>query len=136
LTTTTQQPRIIGTQPQRAPAQLRTPSIGSMTLLFLEPPAGPVASHDDDTSYYQDPPANRPASQPAGSGGSDLRMLRAAREAATGMGISANKIRAVVENPDEVGPDERNPSRMRLLGGGLEIIVGTDGMILRVLRHR
>jgi len=99
----------------------------------LEPPAAPACYDDDQVVFHQEPPAYGPTSAP--SAVSDLRMLRAAREAASGMGISDDKIRDVVENPDEVGPDERNPARMRLLGGGLEIIVGSDGMILRVLRR-
>ena len=131
--TSATQPRTTS-QVRTRQAPYRAPSVGSTALLFLEPPAAPARYDDDQVVFHQEPPSYGPASGPAAA--TDLRMLRAAREAASGMGISDDKIRDVVENPDEVGPDERNPARMRLLGGGLEIIVGSDGMILRVLRRR
>ena len=113
---------------------LRTTPVGSTTMLFVEPPLTAAASYQDQ-DYYQEPPSHGPAGLGAAQA-TALRMMRGAREAATGMGISDDKILALIENPEDIGPDERDPARMCLRGGGLEVIMGADGMILRVLRRR
>lgn len=66
----------------------------------------------------------------------ELRMLKGARAAATGMRISDAQIRAVLEDPQDVQPDPKQPQRMQLSGDGLVVTTGNDGMILRVARRR
>jgi hypothetical protein len=63
-------------------------------------------------------------------------MLRGARDAAAGMKISDEQIRAVLEDPQEVGPDPNQPHRTRLRRDGVSVTTGEDGMILRVSRRR
>jgi hypothetical protein len=106
---------------------------GTTTLLFQAPPAPP----------REDAPATavRPK-RPAGSGRSGtaghgpLRMLKGARAAASGMRISEDEIRAVLEDPHDVQPDPKQPSRTRLHRDGLVVTTGNDGMILRVAKGR
>jgi hypothetical protein len=63
-------------------------------------------------------------------------MLKGARQAAAGMRISDDQIRAVLEDPQDVQPDPKQPSRTRLRRDGVIVTTGNDGMILRVSRKR
>jgi hypothetical protein len=63
-------------------------------------------------------------------------MLKGARAAATGMHISDDQIRAVLDDPEEVQPDPTQPKRTQLRRDGLVVTTGNDGMILRVARRR
>jgi hypothetical protein len=63
-------------------------------------------------------------------------MLKGARAAASGMRISDDQIRAVLEDPQDVQPDPQQPHRTRLHRDGLVVTTGNDGMILRVTRNR
>lgn len=112
------------------------------TLLFQAPPARP----QDDADAIDDVRAARP--RPTGSRGArrgptgapggpnELRMLKGARSAATGMRISDAQIRAVLEDPQNVQPDPNQPQRTQLHRDGLVVTTGNDGMILRVTRRR
>lgn len=65
-----------------------------------------------------------------------LPMLKAAREAAAGMRLSDAELRAVLDDPDEVTADASRAGRTRLRRGRIEIVTGSDGMVLRVGRTR
>lgn len=116
--------------------------VGSTDLLFQAPPSPPGDDlYDDDMSG----PTNGPriplgnggqSADPATSGPSDLRMLKGARQAAAGMKISDDQIRAVLEDPQDVQPDPKQPHRTRLTRDGVTLTTGNDGMILRVTRRR
>jgi len=114
------------------------PPAGSTTLLFQAPPAPPVDDVVDDAP----PPRTRPAPNtgpntgPSTASGSGLRMLKGARAAAAGMKISDDQIRAVLEDPQDVQPDPKQPTRTRLTRDGITVTTGNDGMILRVTRKR
>lgn len=112
------------------------PPAGSTTLLFQAPPALPVDDVVDDA-----PPPRTRTAQSTGpnagpSTGSGLRMLKGARAAAAGMKISDDQIRAVLEDPQDVQPDPKQPTRTRLTRDGITVTTGNDGMILRVTRKR
>ncbi|HEX7188436.1 MAG TPA: hypothetical protein VF423_09440 [Actinomycetes bacterium] len=108
----------------------------STTLHFQAPPELP----QDETDVTPEPaPSYRSTTPPRGgetapaSGGS-LRMLKGARQAAAGMKISDDEIRAVLEDPQDVQPDPNQPHRTRLRRNGVIVTTGNDGMILRVSR--
>jgi hypothetical protein len=113
-----------------------SPAARPTTLLFQAPPAIPQDDMDDVVEEPARPTDNR------GSGGgetdlpTELRMLRGARAAATGMHISDAQIRAVLEDPEDAEPDPNQPTRTRLSRDGLVVTTGSDGMILRVARRR
>ena len=114
---------------------------GPTTLVFQAPPSRPEDDIDelDDIADVQAPPTdnrgsrNGPAAPPGGSG--ELRMLKGARAAASGMKISDAQIRAVIEDPHDVQPDPKQPQRTQLRRDGLVVTTGNDGMILRVARR-
>lgn len=116
---------------------------GTTALTFQAPPAPPVDLEDspgDDRHPGERPPrsssgGDRRSSTSAGPGGS-LRMLKGARQAAAGMHISDEQIRAVLEDPQDVQPDPNQPTRTRLRRDGVVVTTGNDGMILRVTRRR
>ena len=109
-----------------------TPSDGSTSLVFLAPP---VTADEAGEDHYDDLPDDGPrqaprtarpprreqsgddrsASSPSGngqpSGGSALRMLKGARQAAAGMKIGDDAIRRVLDDPQDVGPDPNQPHR-------------------------
>jgi hypothetical protein len=106
---------------------------GTTTLLFKAPPAPP---QDDSTTATGDASPARPAESAAAGRGGPLRMLKGARAAASGMRISDDQIRAVLEDPQDVQPDPKQPHRTRLHRDGVVVTTGNDGMILRVTRRR
>jgi hypothetical protein len=114
---------------------------GSTTLVFQAPPSRPDDDFDelDDVADFQAPPTDNRGSRtgsagPAG-GPTELRMLKGARAAASGMKISDAQIRAVLEDPHDVQPDPKQPQRTQLRRDGLVVTTGNDGMILRVARR-
>ncbi len=113
---------------------------GPTTLVFQAPPAQPddLDALDDLVETQAPPIDNRGsrggASGPAGAP-SQLRMLKGARAAATGMKISDAQIRAVLDDPQDVQPDPKQPQRTQLRRDGLVVTTGNDGMILRVARR-
>jgi hypothetical protein len=114
---------------------------GPTTLVFQAPPTRPEDDIDemDDFADTQAPPTDNRGSRqgptaPAGAP-TELRMLKGARAAATGMKISDAQIRAVLEDPQDVQPDPKQPQRTQLRRDGLVVTTGNDGMILRVARH-
>ena len=128
----------------------------STTLVFQAPPSRP--DDDLDTEYDDVPFADLRGDAPpdswptkpgrqseasrgrpvSGSSTSDgpLRMLKGARQAAAGMNITDDEIRAVLEDPEDAEPDPNQPQRTRLRRDGLVVTTGNDGMILRVTRKR
>lgn len=100
---------------------------GTTTLLFQAPPAPPR----DETG---DAPEEHSGADQSGT--RELRMLKGARAAATGMNISDAQIRAVLEDPHDVQPDPNQPHRTQLRRDGIVVTTGNDGMILRVARRR
>jgi hypothetical protein len=117
---------------------LAGPTAGDTTLLFQAPPALPQDSEGDEGSCDELPPGH---GQGGGrtrntSGSSSLRMLKGAREAVAGMHISDAQLQAVLEDPQDVEPDPKQPTRTRLRRDGLVVTTGNDGMILRVARRR
>jgi hypothetical protein len=115
------------------------PAAGPTTLLFQAPPALP---QDDDTDEVFEEEQAPPTDNRGGRGGgetdgpTELRMLKGARAAATGMHITDAQIRAVLEDPHDVQPDPNQPKRTQLRRDGLVVTTGNDGMILRVARRR
>ena len=63
-------------------------------------------------------------------------MLKGARQAATGMRISDDEIRAVLSDPQDVQPDPKKPQRTVLSRDRLVVTTGHDGTIVRVARRR
>ena len=113
---------------------------GPTTLVFQAPPAQPDDLDAlDDLVETQAPPTDNRGSRPGTSGAagapSELRMLKGARAAATGMKISDAAIRAVLDDPQDVQPDPKQPQRTQLRRDGLVVTTGNDGMILRVARR-
>lgn len=112
---------------------------GPTTLVFQAPPARPDELDElDDLLETQAPPTDNRGSRGAtgASGGPrELRMLKGARAAATGMKISDAAIRAVLDDPQDVQPDPKQPQRTQLRRDGLVVTTGNDGMILRVARR-
>ena len=106
---------------------------GTTTLLFQAPPA-PAGDHPAADSGRQ-PAAGRASGRSTPQRGA-LRMLKGARQAAAGMNISDDQIRAVLEDPQDVQPDPNQPHRTRLTRQGITVTTGNDGMILRVTRQR
>ena len=93
----------------------------------------------DDVVETQAPPTDNRGGRrgPAGptSPPTELRMLKGARAAAAGMKISDAAIRAVLDDPQDVQPDPKQPQRTQLRRDGLVVTTGNDGMILRVARR-
>jgi hypothetical protein len=121
------------------------PTVGPTTLLFQAPPPVPQDDTDDEMDHLGEEPEpptdnrdNRGGRSGDGSSGgpNQLRMLKGARAAATGMHISDAEIRAVLEDPQDVQPDPNQPKRTQLRRDGLVVTTGNDGMILRVSRRR
>jgi hypothetical protein len=111
------------------------PAAGPTTLLFQAPPTLPRDDMDEVFDEDLAPPTdNRGGGETPGP--SELRMLKGARAAATGMHISDAQIRAVLEDPHDVQPDPNQPKRTQLRRDGLVVTTGNDGMILRVARRR
>ena len=114
---------------------------GPTTLVFQAPPSRPDDDIDelDDVADLQAPPTDnrgsRSGSAGPASGSGELRMLKGARAAASGMKISEAQIRAVIEDPHDVQPDPKQPQRTQLRRDGLVVTTGNDGMILRVARR-
>lgn len=109
------------------------------TLVFQAPPTRPP----DDTDAIDDVRGGRtrsPGGRGRATGGpggpGELRMLKGARAAATGMRISDAQIRAVLEDPQNVQPDPNQPQRTQLRRDGLVVTTGNDGTILRITRRR
>ena len=118
-----------------------SPAARPTTLFFQAPPPHPQDDMDDVVDEVQAPPTdNRGGRSGGGSsstdGPSELRMLKGARAAATGMHITDAQIRAVLEDPEDVQPDSNQPTRTQLRRDGLVVTTGNDGMILRVARRR
>jgi hypothetical protein len=118
-----------------------SPAVRPTTLLFQAPPAYPeddLDDMDDVVDEVQAPPTHNRGGRSGGDTGlpSELRMLKGARAAATGMHITDAQIRAVLEDPEEVQPDANQPTRTQLRRDGLVVTTGNDGMILRVARRR
>jgi len=90
--------------------------------LFL-PPAYNQPVEDAPT-----PKQSREGSDPG------VRMISKARDAAARLGLSTSDIAATLENPDEVGADDRDSSRMVVRKGKVAVIVARDGMVLSVRR--
>lgn len=110
---------------------------GTTALQFQAPPALPDDVDGDEAPVLPNRPRGaRPGRGAGGAGPSELRMLKAARAAATGMKISDDQIRGVLEDPEDVQPDPQQPHRTRLFGRGITVTTGNDGMILRVTRRR
>ena len=113
---------------------------GPTTLVFQAPPTLPDDLDElDELVETQAPPTDnrgsrRGAAGPVG-GPRELRMLKGARAAATGMKISDAAIRAVIDDPQDVQPDPKQPQRTQLRRDGLVVTTGNDGMILRVARR-
>jgi hypothetical protein len=107
---------------------------GTTTLLFKAPPAPPR----DEAAATSERPKRAGGGGPgqAAPTGGRLRMLKGARAAASGMRISDDEIRAVLDDPHDVQPDPNQPHRTRLHRDGLVVTTGNDGMILRVARQR
>lgn len=124
----------------------QSPTAGPTTLVFQAPPPLPHDDLDDlddlDEDFQrEDAPGRRADTPSAGrraalNGAGDLRMLKGARAAAAGMNISDAQIRTVLEDPQDVQPDEKQPQRSQLSRGGIVVTIGNDGMILRVARRR
>ncbi len=119
-----------------------TTPAGSTDLLFQAPPSLPADDlHDEDLRPATDRGPRRAAgdgarpASPSAPGG-NLRMLKGARQAAAGMKISDDQIRAVIEDPQDVQPDPNQPHRTRMTRDGVTVTAGNDGMILRVTRRR
>ena len=114
---------------------------GPTTLVFQAPPTRPEDDIDemDDFEDTQAPPTDnrgsRSGSAAPGGGPTELRMLKGARAAASGMNISDAQIRAVLEDPHDVQPDPKQPQRTQLRRDGVVVTTGNDGMILRVARR-
>jgi len=108
---------------------------GTTVLQFQAPPAPPEGDHVDEQVAPARARRSGP-SDPAGPGRGELRMLKGARQAAAGMKISDDLIRAVLEDPQDVQPDPKQPHRTRLSRQGITVTTGNDGMILRVTRGR
>jgi hypothetical protein len=115
-----------------------SPAARPTTLLFQAPPSHPQDDLDDVVDEVQAPPTNNRGSRTGDDidGPTELRMLKGARAAATGMHITDAQIRAVLEDPEEVQPDPNQPTRTQLRRDGLVVTTGNDGMILRVARRR
>jgi hypothetical protein len=117
-----------------------SPAARPTTLLFQAPPAHPqddMDDMDDVVDEVQAPPTdNRGRSGGDTDRPPELRMLKGARAAATGMHITDAQIRAVLEDPEDVQPDANQPTRTQLRRDGLVVTTGNDGMILRVARRR
>lgn len=110
---------------------------GTTALQFQAPPALPDDVDGDEAPVQPNRPRGaRPERRAVSAGPRELRMLKAARAAATGMKISDDQIRGVLEDPEDVQPDPRQPHRTRLFGRGITVTTGNDGMILRVTRRR
>jgi hypothetical protein len=109
---------------------------GPTTLLFQAPPALPQDDPEEVFEEQAPPMDNRGGRGGETEGPTELRMLKGARAAATGMHISDAQIRAVLEDPHEVQPDPNQPKRTQLRRDGLVVTTGNDGMILRVARRR
>jgi hypothetical protein len=112
---------------------------GPTTLLFQAPPVLPQDDTDEVFDDEQAPPTDNRGGRSGGAeggGSTELRMLKGARAAATGMHISDAQIRAVLEDPQDVQPDPNQPKRTQLRRDGLVVTTGNDGMILRVARRR
>ena len=114
------------------------PAAGPTTLLFQAPPTLPQDDTDDVFDDEQAPPTDNRGRRGGGEtdSPSELRMLKGARAAATGMHISDAQIRAVLEDPQDVQPDPNQPKRTQLRRDGLVVTTGNDGMILQVARRR
>jgi hypothetical protein len=120
---------------------VHTTPAGTTDLLFQAPPSPP----DDDLDAAGTRPADHAPRRAAPDGaraqrpatrGANLRMLKGARQAAAGMKISDDQIRAVLDDPQDVQPDPTQPHRTRLTRDGVTVTMGNDGMILRVTRRR
>ena len=108
-------------------------------LTFL---AAPTPGSDADEDTYEPTPvwptSPARAAAPGARGGRPagaLRMTRGAREAATGMKVSDADIQRCLDAPDDVSPDPNTPERTRFRRGGLVVVAGADGMVLRVQRR-
>ena len=105
-------------------------------LTFLAPPStGGVPERDPAEDRLFDLSPTRPAAPAGTRSAGGLRMTRGAREAATGMNVSDADIQRCLDTPDDVSPDETNPSRTRFRRGTLVVLSGADGMVLRVSRR-
>jgi hypothetical protein len=115
-----------------------SPAARPTTLFFQAPPPHPQDDMDDVVDEEQAPPTDNRGGRNGGDtdGPSELRMLKGARAAATGMHITDAQIRAVLDDPEEVQPDANQPTRTQLRRDGLVVTTGNDGMILRVARRR
>ena len=118
-----------------------SPAARPTTLFFQAPPPHPqddMDDMDDVVDEVQAPPTDNRGGRHGGDteGPSELRMLKGARAAATGMHITDAQIRAVLEDPEEVQPDANQPTRTQSRRDGLVVTTGNDGMILRVARRR
>jgi hypothetical protein len=109
---------------------------GPTTLLFQAPPSLPQDDTEEVFEEQAPPTDNRGGRGGDSDGPTELRMLKGARAAATGMHISDAQIRAVLEDPQDVQPDPSQPKRTQLSRDGLVVTTGNDGMILRVARRR
>lgn len=120
------------------------PPAGSTDLSFQAPPSPPAEPVDDAAESVPPPAVRATGYRPSGAAGpsggraphGELRMLKGAREAAAGMRISDDQIRAVLEDPQDVQPDAKRPERTHLRRDGVTVTTGADGMILRVTRRR
>ncbi len=105
-------------------------------LTFLAPPP---TGYDHDADATDVEPRTAPTRLAGGSPrdrqAPALRMTRGAREAATGMGIADADIQRCLDAPDDVSPHPDAPMRTRFRRASLVVLVGADGMVLRVSRR-
>ena len=64
-----------------------------------------------------------------------LRMTKSASDAARRSNLTDQQIRAVLEDPTQVGPDRDNPERTRFVKGSLVVVTGKDGIVLGVYKR-
>jgi hypothetical protein len=107
-------------------------------LTFLAAPT-PGGDSDEDTCTPTPvwPASPSRAAAPGARGGTEgaLPMTRGAREAARGMDVSDADVQHCLDAPDDVSPDPTTPARTRFRRGTLVVLVGPDGMVLRVQRR-
>jgi len=84
-----------------------------------------MEAHAEDHTEGRDPESRAP-----------LQMSKGARATATADGISEDKIRAAIADPDEIEPDPAGNGRMRLRRGTLQVVLARDGAVLSVRDRR
>jgi len=96
-------------------------------VLFIAPP--PPRPSDHDSGHEAEPEGEELHPD-------DVRILPKARASLADQGLTLRDVAAVLSDPAEVSPDEKNPAKSQFRRGALTVIVGDDGMVLRVARQR